>query len=391
MSKIPLSERIAALKAEFARQYGTQPEVIVRAPGRVNLIGEHTDYNEGYVFPIAIDRSVLVAASTRADRTVRLHAADFRAQDSFSLDHIAHARTRRWSNYQRGVAAVLEERGFRLPGVDVAFSSDVPIGAGLSSSAAVEVSMAVTWQKLTGFDLDRPDLALLCQRAENTFVGVNCGIMDQFISALGQENAALFIDCRTLDYRPAALPAGVAVVIMDTRKQRGLADSAYNTRRAECEQGVRILSTHLADIKALRDVSVADLQLYADELPDNVRRRCRHVVGENQRVLDGIEALAQGDAAAFGDLMNASHVSLRDDYEVTGFELDTMVEAAWGAPGVIGARMTGAGFGGCAVALVEANQAGIFGEQVVTAYRERTELEPSLYVCTAEAGAGVVH
>lgn len=390
MPSIPFARRVSALRDGFAQHYGAAPEVIVRAPGRVNLIGEHTDYNDGYVFPIAIDRSVLVAASVRTDRTVCLRAGDFGSQTSFSLDDIVPAERHRWSNYQRGVAKVLEESGFRLPGIDVMLSSDVPIGAGLSSSAAIEVSIAVTWQMLAGFELERPDLAKLCQRAENTFVGVNCGIMDQFISALGQENAALLIDCRTLAYRPTPLPESVSIVIMDTKKQRGLTDSAYNTRRSECEQGVRLLSAHLPGIEALRDVSVADLERYGHELPDVVLRRCRHVVGENQRVLDAIEALERGDAALFGELMNASHASLRDDYEVTGLELDTMVEAAWDAPGVLGARMTGAGFGGCAVATVDATQAEAFSARVAAAYESRTRLTPSLYICSAEAGAGVV-
>jgi galactokinase len=390
MSKTPFSQRVAALKDEFAAQYGAPPEIVVRAPGRVNLIGEHTDYNDGYVFPIAIDRSVLVAASARADRTVRLYAADFARRASFSLDHIVHAEGQRWSNYQRGVAAVLEERGYHLPGLDAAIASDVPIGAGLSSSAAIEVGMAVTWQALSGFDLERTALALLCQRAENTFVGVNCGIMDQFISALGREGAALFVDCRTLHYEPVALPEGGVIVIMDTKVQRGLAGSAYNTRRAECEEGVRLLRAHLPAIEALRDVPPDLFQPYAEELPETVRKRCQHVVFEDQRVLDGIAALERGDAAAFGQLMDASHVSLRDDYEVSCAELDAMVEAAWAAPGVIGARMTGAGFGGCAVALVEAEQAGAFTARVAAAYEDETGITPSLYICTAEAGASVV-
>jgi galactokinase len=391
--KIPLAERIAGLQAEFQQAYGSPPEVIVRAPGRVNLIGEHTDYNDGYVLPIAIDRSVLATASMRTDQTVRLQAIDFRSQVSFSLDHIAHAehQHRRWSNYQRGVALVLQERGFELPGIDAAFTSDVPIAAGLSSSAAVEVAIAVTWQTFAGFELSRPDLALLCQRAENTFVGVNCGIMDQFICALGQENAALLIDCRTLDYKPVPIPEDLAVVVMDTGKRRGLTDSAYNTRRAECEEGARLLGAHLPGIAALRDVSVAQFERYADALPSGVRKRCRHVIGENQRVLDGIAALGRGDAQPFGKLMDASHRSLRDDYEVSCPELDAMVEAAWDAPGVLGARMTGAGFGGCAVALVDRTQAEAFSQQVSAVYEKATGLVPSLYVCRAEAGAGVVH
>jgi galactokinase len=389
--QVPFSDRVAALKSEFKRQYGALPELVVRAPGRVNLIGEHTDYNDGYVLPIAIDRSVLVASSRRPDRTVRLRTVDFGEQVVFSLDNITSDEGQRWSNYQRGVAVVLEERGVRLPGVDVAIASDVPVAAGLSSSAALEVSMAVTWQTLVGFELSRPDLALLCQRAENTFVGVNCGIMDQFISALGQENAALLIDCRSLAHRAVSLPAGAVVVVMDTRKQRGLSDSAYNTRRAECEEGVRLLRAHLPDIRALRDVSMTEFESCADGLPENVRMRCRHVIGENQRALDGVEALGRGDAATFGRLMDASHRSLRDDYEVSCAELDAMVEAAWRAPGVIGARMTGGGFGGCAVALVDQAQAEVFSRQVATEYQRATGLEPNLYICTAEAGASVVH
>jgi len=390
-NKLPLHERIARLKREFVRTYNAEPELIVRAPGRVNLIGEHTDYNDGYVLPIAIDRSVLIAAAVRADRTVRLRAVDFDAQDVFSLTHIDHAETQKWSNYQRGVASVLVERGFDLPGVDVAFSSDVPIASGLSSSAALEVGTAVMWQTLAGFELSRSELALLCQRAENKFVGVNCGIMDQFISALGQQNAALFIDCRTLDYKPVSLPAHLAVVVMDTAKRRGLTDSAYNTRRAECEHGVRLLQSYLPGITALRDVSVPQFELYADQLPTDVRMRCRHVIGENQRVLDFILAASSGDIQALGVLLNASHISLRDDYEVSCPELDAIVEAAWQAPGVVGARMTGAGFGGCAVALVEKAQAEAFVAQVAPAYQQRTGLTPSLYVCQAEEGAGVVY
>jgi galactokinase len=386
-----LSERVASLKAEFRGHYGAAPELIVRAPGRVNLIGEHTDYNDGYVLPIAINRSVLVALTSRADRMVRLRAVDFCEQDAFSLDNIEHVERRRWSNYQRGVAVVLQARGFDLPGVDVAIASDVPAAAGLSSSAALEVSMAVAWQTLVGFELSRPDLALLCQRAENTFVGVNCGIMDQFISALGQKDAALLIDCRSLEHCAVALPEGGRVVVMDTRKSRGLADSAYNTRRAECEEGVRLLRARLPGIRALRDVSWQQFVDYADGLPDNVRKRCRHVIAENRRVVESVDVLARGDAAAFGRLMDASHRSLRDDYQVSCAELDAMVEAAWRAPGVIGARMTGGGFGGCAVALVEQDQAEAFSQQVADEYQRVIGVEPSLYVCTAEAGAGIVH
>jgi galactokinase len=289
------------------------------------------------------------------------------------------------------VTVELLKRGIELPGIDALITSDVPVASGLSSSAALEVSMAVTWQTLVGFELPRPQLAALCQQAENNFVGVNCGIMDQFISALGQENAALLIDCRSLEYRPVSLPDGVSIVVMDTNKARGLADSAYNARRAECEEGVALLKAHLPGILALRDVSPAEFERYADGLPDNVRRRCRHVVTEDGRTLKGVKALARGDAAAFGRLMDASHVSLRDDYEVSCAELDAMVEAAWETPGVIGARMTGGGFGGCAVAMVEQAQAQAFGERVAREYQKRVDLVPNLYVCSAEAGARAVY
>jgi galactokinase len=310
---------------------------------------------------------------------------------AFSLDDIQYDERHRWSNYQRGVTLELLKLGIELPGIDAVFTSDVPVGAGLSSSAALEVSMAVTWQTLVGYELARPELALLCQRAENTFVGVNCGIMDQFISALGQENAALLIDCRSLDHRPVSLPEGIEIVVMDTKKQRGLADSAYNTRRSECEQGVALLQAHLPGIKALRDVSVAEFERHAAGLPDNVFRRCRHVITEDERTLAGVEALARGDAAAFGRLMDASHVSLRDDYEVSCAELDAMVEAAWRAPGMIGARMTGGGFGGCAVALVQEGHADAFCELVAREYQSKVDLEPSLYVCSAQEGARTVY
>ena len=265
----------------------------------------------------------------------------------------------------------------------------VPRGAGLSSSSVLTVVVALALTHLNGWQPDGVTLARFCSEAE-WYVGTRGGIMDQFISALGQENAALFVDCRTLEHRSVSIPHGYTVVIMDTAKQRGLADSAYNTRRAECEEGVRLLSAYLPGIAALRDVSVSQFGLYVETLPLNVRKRCRHVIGENQRVLDSVDALMRGDVAAFGRLMDASHRSLRDDYEVSCAELDAMVEAAWRAPGIVGARMTGAGFGGCAVALVEGAHATRFRDQVAAEYRSATGLEPNLYICTAEQGASVV-
>jgi len=375
----------------FAEIFGEEPAAVVRAPGRVNLIGEHTDYNDGYVLPVAIDRSVLVAAAPRDDQQVVIHALDFDESVEFSLDDIRPDQAQTWSNYQRGVAYFLEERGFELPGLNAVVVGDVPIGSGLSSSAAVEVSMAYTWQVLADFKLSRVELALLCQRAENEFVGMNCGIMDQFVSALGQRDHALLIDCRSLDYQPVPLPPGAAVVVADTMKRRGLVDSEYNTRRQECEEGVRILQRYLPEVRSLRDVSVDQFKAQSSKLKiQKVRQRCRHVIYENERVLKSVAALRAGDLAAFGRLMNASHVSLRDDYQVSCAELDIMVEAAWKVDGVYGSRMTGAGFGGCTVSLVAEEAIEDFRAQVAAAYEEATGIVPQIYVCRAEDGVAEV-
>ncbi len=383
------SAQSSNVRRRFAEIFDEEPVAVVRAPGRVNLIGEHTDYNDGYVLPVAIDRSVLAAAAARDDRQVVIHALDFGESVEFSLDDIEHDQVNTWSNYQRGVAYFLEERGIRLPGLNVVVVGDVPIGSGLSSSAAIEVSMAYTWQVLTGFQLSRVELALLCQRAENEFVGINCGIMDQFVSALGQRDHALLIDCRSLHHQPVLLPAGVAIVIADTMKQRGLVDSEYNTRRQECEEGVRILQRYLPQVQALRDVSVAQFAEHKRQLPENVRKRCRHIIYENERVLKSVAALQAGDLAAFGQLMNESHVSLRDDYEVSCVELDIMAGAAWRVDGVYGSRMTGAGFGGCTVSLVAEEAIGDFRGRVATAYEEATGIVPQIYVCRAEDGVAL--
>ncbi len=374
------------VRQRFAEIFGGEPTAVVRAPGRVNLIGEHTDYNDGYVLPVAIDRSVLVAATPRDDRRVVIHALDFGESAEFSLDDIERDRAKPWSNYQRGVAHFLEERSIALPGLNTVIIGDVPIGSGLSSSAAIEVSMAYTWQMLVGFEMSRVELALLCQRAENEFVGINCGIMDQFVSALGRRHHALLIDCRSLDYQPVPLPPEAAIVVADTRKQRGLVDSEYNTRRRECEEGVRILQRYLPDVQALRDVSVAQFAEYQGRLPENVRKRCRHIIYENERVLKSVAALRAGDLSAFGQLMNESHASLRDDYQVSCAELDIMAEAAWKVNGVYGSRMTGAGFGGCTVSLVAEEAIDGFRDQVAAAYQEATGVAPQIYVCRAEDG-----
>jgi galactokinase len=389
--------RLVDIKQEFKGVFGYQPATVVRAPGRVNLIGEHTDYNDGYVLPVAIDRSILMAAAPRLDRQVVLHALDFDQQTEFSLDDIRHDDQHPWSNYQRGVAFFLQERGFELPGMNAVISGDIPVGSGLSSSAAVEVAAAYAWQVLSGFALSRVELALLCQRAENEFVGMKCGIMDQFISALGQGDHALLIDCRTLEHELVKLKSDegsprprATIVVCDTMKRRGLVDSEYNARRRECEEGVRLLRKYLPGIKALRDVSPAQFERYQEDLPDVVRRRCRHVVYENERVLQSVEALRGEDLATFGRLMNESHVSLRDDYQVSCRELNVMVEVAWQVEGVYGSRLTGAGFGGCTVSLVAEEAVERFRAHVAAEYQAVTGVEPQIYVCAVEDGVGEV-
>lgn len=383
-----LAGQVVRVGDAFRQWFGKAPQVIVRAPGRVNLIGEHTDYNDGFVLPMAIDRQVLVAAAPRPDRVVRVYAMDFEAQVSFSLDDIHHDEHQRWSNYQRGVAWVLQKEGLDLVGLEAVVTSDVPIASGLSSSAAIEVSLATAWKLLSGFDLDPVQLALLCQRAENQFVGANCGIMDQFISALGQQDHALLIDCRSLDYRLVPLPSDVAIVVADTMKRRGLVDSEYNARRRECEEGARLLGELLPGVRALRDITPQQFAQHAERLPPVIRRRCRHVVSENARVEGAVATLEAGDVASFGELMVASHRSLRDDYEVSCRELDVMVEAALGIEGVYGSRMTGAGFGGCTVSLVAQEAVEGFGQGVQATYEAQTGLRPQIYVCQPSQGAG---
>jgi galactokinase len=392
-----VQDRIVDIRQKFEEIFGCQPATVVRAPGRVNLIGEHTDYNDGYVLPVAIDRSILMAAAPRPDRQVVLHALDFEQRTEFSLDDIQHDDQHPWSDYQRGVAFFLQERGFELPGVNAVISGDIPVGSGLSSSAAVEVAAAYVWQVLSGFSLSRVELALLCQQAENEFVGMKCGIMDQFISALGRRDHALLIDCRTLEHEAVKLGSGegsprpsVTIMVCDTMRRRGLVDSEYNARRRECERGVRLLQKHLPGIKALRDVSPAQFERYQGDLPGVVRRRCRHVVYENERVLQSVRALKRGDLATFGRLMDESHVSLRDDYQVSCRELNVMVEAAWQVEGVYGSRLTGAGFGGCTVSLVAGEAVERFRAHVAAEYQAATGVEPQIYVCAVEDGVGQI-
>lgn len=371
----------------FKNVFSATPEVVVRAPGRVNLIGEHTDYNDGFVLPAAIDRAIAFAGSRRADRQVRVHSLDFNDFTEFSLDANEKDSHHTWSNYLRGVSKFLEEDGHRLAGADLVFGGDVPREAGLSSSAAVEVGAATFWKKLLKLELDPVYIVKLSRRAENEFVGVPCGIMDQFISALGRQDHALFLDCRDLSYRHVPLRGDVKIVVCNSGVKRALAQSEYEVRLKQCRQAVaQIASTGLA-VNSLRDVEPADLETAAPALSELLLRRARHVVTENQRVLDAVEVLESGELERFGELMNASHESLRDDYEVSSQELDTLVELAWKQPGVLGARMTGAGFGGCTVNLVRAEVAEPFAAAVRKGYRHALGLHAETYICRASDGA----
>jgi len=356
---------------------------VVRAPGRVNLIGEHTDYNEGFVLPMAIERAVWVGLRRRADRWVRVYIAAESRWCEFHLDAL-----RREGNepieYVKGTAWSLGEEGFFLRGWEGVLLGDVPIGAGLSSSAAMEVAVARAFAVASDLPWDPVKMALVAQRAENRWVGVQCGIMDQLISANGKEGHALLIDCRTLECRPVPLPTGLKVVILDTGTRRGLADSAYNERRKACESTAARFG-----LKALRDLSLEALAARAGELDAVTFRRVRHVVTENARTVQAADAMQKGDAETLGRLMIAGHESLRDDYEVSSEALNAMVEIALARPGCYGARMTGAGFGGCAVALVETDAAADFAEKVSAEYHRRTGNQPAVYITGATAGADV--
>jgi galactokinase len=385
-----MNTRIQTLFESHHHHFGSdQRELrLFRAPGRVNLIGEHTDYNDGFVFPVAIDRDFLMAVSPRNDRLVRIHALDFDTTITFHLDHLEERPKESWGIYPYGVAAVLTEQSDNLCGIDAVLQSTVPIGAGLSSSAALEMVVATMWNLMAGLDISGPALARSCQRAENEYAGVQCGIMDQFISCLAQSGAALLIDCRSLDYESVPIQAPDHVLIItNTNKPRELADSAYNERRQQCEEGVRILKLQDERISALRDLSIKQFTAQRETLPRVVRDRCEHVIAENQRVFDSVQALKEDDLSLFGQLMNDSHDSLRDLYEVSCHELDFLVQIARETSGVLGSRMTGGGFGGCTVSLVEKDKIDRFEKAVWAKYPSETGYEPDIYVCEPTAGA----
>jgi galactokinase len=379
----------------FNQRFGMACDAVARAPGRVNLLGEHVDYNGGWVLPAAIDRATYVAFGRGDEETCEVFAADFNEQARISFAEVAKGRSAagdmaEWARYPAGVAWSLAQRGLTIKGMRAVIASDVPRGAGLSSSASVELAFAVAWQALGGWRLAPMDMALTCQRAENDYVGVNCGIMDQAASACGEAGRLLLLDCRSLEYQTLPLPADASIVIADTGVRHSLSSSAYNDRRAACEAAVRLLSRELPDIRLLRDVSLADFDRLAHILPDEVERRARHVVEEIARTQQAIKLLAAGDLEAFGALMNQCHASLRDLYEVSCPELDAMARIAQSLKGCYGARLTGAGFGGCTVNLVERDQAAAFTQQLGARYAAETGRKAEIYVCSAAAGAGLI-
>jgi galactokinase len=376
--------------ARFRSLYDGEPRLF-RAPGRVNLIGEHTDYNDGFVLPIAINLGITVAAAMRPDRRVRVYSVNLEESAELDLDHPGPRCRGSWLDYVEGVSQALSTNGTPLSGADMVLGGDVSLGGGLSSSAALEMSVGMALLVLSGRTPDKKALALAGQTAEHTYVGTKCGIMDQFIGTMGRAGHALLIDCRRLEGKliPLRLP-GVAVVVCNTKVKHSLAFSQYNTRRAECERGVEILREVMPGITALRDVSFVDFLQYQDRLPELVRRRCRHVISENERTLAAARALESGALDEMGRLMNASHESLRDDYEVSCRELDVLVEAARSVSGVAGARMTGAGFGGCTVNLVKRESLGRFHSTVIREYSAATGLTPDIFAVEASDGASEV-
>jgi galactokinase len=385
--QIILTGESAGLLERFVKMYGPTP-IIVQAPGRVNLIGEHTDYNDGYVFPAAIAFQTRIGIAKREDRRVLVYSENYAEQVELNLDKLPSRGRGHWSDYVVGVIRLLAGRLGTLPGADVLLSGDVPQGAGLSSSASLEVAVCTAFLEIAQQRLDRTAAALLCQQAENEFVGARCGIMDQFISVHGKKDHALLLDCRTLAYQRLPIPPEVSLVICNTMVRHSHSASGYNQRRAECEVATRFFSERLAGVKALRDVSVEDFERLGGELPEVIRKRARHVITEDARVLKAGEALAASDVKRFGTLMKESHASLRDDFEVSCEEVDVMVRLAEENPGVYGARMTGGGFGGCSINLVESKFVEQFKSKVLAGYEKTTGRVPDVYVSSAADGAG---
>ncbi len=387
-----ISELITAFRIHFDRQPGR----VLRAPGRVNLLGEHVDYNDGPVLPAAIDRAVYLAAEVNPSGNLHLYAIDIGEEVSFSIENLEGKQDLAgnplpgWALYPAGVAWALQQADFEITGIQAAYSSDLPIGAGLSSSAAVEMAFATAWQAFGSWTADQMTLARLCQRAENEFVGVSSGLMDQFASAFGVKDHALYFDTRSLDWEAVPLPGGTVLVVADSGVRRSLTSSAYNERRASCEKAVELIRQELPHIESLRDVSPEEFERLRHKLPQPVAMRAEHVVREIERVFSAVAALRAGDQETFSALMYAGHASLRDLYQVSTPELDALVDIASQVPGCIGARLTGAGFGGCTVNLVEENQSRTFIANLQERYLKVTGRQSQVYLCQASHGASQI-
>jgi len=374
------------IAAGFKRHYGREADVVYRAPGRVNLIGEHTDYNDGFVLPAAITLSTWTAAAARDDDRLVARSQGYPEVADAPLDAV-FARGNNWTDYARGVAAALRREGVPLRGASLLVSGEVPVGAGLSSSAALETSIAAALLELAGSRLPVEQLARACRRAENEYVGAPCGIMDQFVSAAGRAGHALFLDCRTLQYEHVPLPSSVSLVVCNSMVKHSVAAGEYGTRRAQCEQALLLLRQELPGTAALRDLSCEQLEEHASRLPDLLLRRARHVVTENARVRAMAVALRAGELERIGELMQASHASMRDDFEISCPELDILVDIAHSQPGLVGARMTGGGFGGCTLNLVRSGEVEGFRAAISSAYQRRTGRRAEIYELRAADGA----
>ena len=374
------------LRTEHQKKFGISPELYV-APGRVNLIGEHTDYAEGFVMPAAIDFATLAAISLRQDNHVVVYSQNFGEERRFEAGSLPRTASGHWSDYPLGVMKILESEGIQIPPISLSLWGDVPLGSGLSSSASVEVATATAITGLLNIQIPGPVLAKLCQRAENEFVGANCGIMDQFISANGKADHALLLDCRDLTFRLAPIPENVALVIANTMVKHSVIGAGYTGRREEVEEACRILATHRPEIKFLRDATIADLNAWGHEIPPNALKRARHIITENERTVAAADALINHDLKILGRLMHEAHISYSQDFEASCPEADTMVELVQDLPGLIGARLTGGGFGGCTINLVEKEHASQFATVLAERYQKATGIRPEIHICHASDGA----
>jgi galactokinase len=379
----------------FARKFSYRPDVVVRAPGRVNLLGAHVDYNEGWVLPGAIDKNVWLAAGPRSDRNARIAALDMDSQITVDLGSLPSVRKNqskmsrlpRWSKFPLGVAWVLGEDGHPLTGIDAILTGDVPIAAGVSSSAAVEVAFIMAWESLSGLSFSRRERALIGQRVENEFLGVSSGIMDQYASIHGRADNLILLDCRSIDHQLIPLPVSTGIIVADSGVRRELSKSEYNLRREQCQEALSFIQYELPDVRALRDVSIKQFHQISSTLPEVLRMRTEHVVEECARVLEGVQALQKGDLAHFGDVIIRSHMSSRYLYEVSIEKLDVLAEAAWDTPGCYGARLTGAGFGGCVVAYVENEAIQDVSKAMSEAFSNRFGSAPMIFSSRIADGA----